>query len=281
MKTGRFNINILDCGTFALDGGAMFGVVPKALWAKAYHPGDEYNRIPLALKPLLIQTDKLNILVDTGIGNKHSEKFIKNYSIDSEKTDISIALSKYNLSPEDINMVIFTHLHFDHAGGATKITNNGLVPVFPNAEHIVQKGQLNWAKKPAAKDKASFIQDDFIPILDANLFTIIDEEAEIIDGLSVSTSKGHSEDMMLVHIDDDTNFLYAADLIPTAAHISLPYIMAYDNKPLHLIEEKRKVLLNCYEESRNIIFEHDAFFQAASLNLTEKGIVFGKEMIIS
>ena len=176
MKIGKFDVQILDTGLFGLDGGSMFGVVPKELWSKRYHSGDTQNRIPLAARPMLVRYDDKKILIDTGIGNKIDDKFADIYDIDKSKSNVEIALSAYNIKSDDITDVILTHLHFDHVGGATKIENGEVIPTFKNAEYYVQEEQYKWALNPTFKDRASFIPDNYIPIFNNKKLNFIEGE---------------------------------------------------------------------------------------------------------
>lgn len=276
MKLGKFTIDVLDTGIFGLDGGAMFGVVPKALWARAYNPGDDLNRIPLSARPMLIQWDKKKVLIDTGNGNKFNEKFASIYNLDKSKTDIHVVLQQAGLKPEDITDVIFTHLHFDHAGGATIIENGKLVPTFPNARHFVQKTHFKWAENPTEKDRASFIKDNYLPLHADGLIEFTDGPGELFPGISVEQVNGHTPGMQIVRINDnEQTLLYAADLCPTSAHVPVPYVMGFDNNPLTVIEEKKTILPRAYEEGWIVAYEHDAFKQATVINANEKGFFAG------
>jgi glyoxylase-like metal-dependent hydrolase (beta-lactamase superfamily II) len=272
MKIGKFTLTAIDTCTFSLDGGAMFGVIPKVLWSKAYHPGDELSRIPLAARLLLVQWDNHNLLIDTGNGTKLSDKLCKIYNIDKEKASVETALSKLNINTEAISEVILTHLHFDHAGGATKYDNGKPVPTFPNAKYYVQKEQFEWAKAPSVKDRASFMPENFMPLQTAGQLELVDGEAELFPGISVIPLYGHTAGMQLVKISDGgETLLYCADLFPTAAHIPIPYVMAYDNYPMTTIEEKKKILPQAYEEKWTLFFEHDVFTQTGKVQSNERG----------
>ena len=271
MKLGKFQIDALDTGVFGLDGGSMFGVVPKTMWSKAYHGGDELNRIPLAARPLLIQWDDKKVLIDAGNGTKWNEKMISIYNIDMEKSDIRRALAAFDVTPDQITDVIFSHLHFDHCGGATVLENNLSVPVFGNAKHYVQKDHLEWALKPLEKDRASFIKENFIPILENGLFETVDGEGEIFPGISVIPVFGHTKAMQMIKITENgQSLLYCADLAPTSAHIHIPVGLSFDNYPVTTIEEKKKYIPMAQEEGWIIVYEHDVFKQASKINRTEK-----------
>ncbi len=282
MISGKYKIDAIDTGIFALDGGAMFGVVPKTLWSKAYHPGDELNRIPLAARVILIQFDNKKILIDTGNGTKYDQKFADRFDIDLEASDLTAALNKFDVAAEDITDVILTHLHFDHAGGATKIVDGETIPTFPNAKYYVQKKHLEWAKAPKPKDKASFIEDDFIPVLNSNQLIEVEGETELFPGISVIPVNGHTKAMQLIKIDTGDDILvYMADLCPTAAHIPYPYVMGYDNFPLTTIEEKKMLLPELHKRDAILIFEHDAFCQAARIKEHKSGFVKSEDVVLT
>lgn len=282
MKLGKFEIDLVDTGIFGLDGGSMFGVVPKALWSKRYHSGDTQNRIPLAARPMLIRYDDKKILVDTGNGTKHNEKFVKIYDVDLYKSSLDVALKPFGISRVDITDVILTHLHFDHAGGATMIEKGEVLPTFPNAKYFVQKQQYDWALNPAEKDQASFLQDDFVPLRDGGMLEFVEGEGSIYHGIDVIPVNGHTKSMQMVKLTDGgQSLLYMADLCPTSAHIGIPFVMGYDNYPLTTIEEKKKYFPLAYEEDWIIVFEHDAFNQAGRLMSTEKGFVLKEKVTIT
>ncbi|MBX3044184.1 MAG: MBL fold metallo-hydrolase [Candidatus Kapabacteria bacterium] len=282
MKLGKFEVNAVDTGLFHLDGGAMFGVVPKALWSKKYNHGDEKNRIPLAARPLLIEFDNKKILVDTGNGNKREEKFMNIYGIDASKSSIALGLKTFNLKPEDITDVILTHLHFDHTGGSTIIENQKLIPTFPNAKYYVQKEHFDWAMKPTDKDRASFINDDFEPLIREGILEFTNGEMEIFDGISVIPVNGHTQALQMVKLKSQgESLIYISDLSPTVAHLTYTFGLAYDNFPLTTMEEKKKLLPKFYEENTIVCFEHDAFIQACRLADTGKGFGVGEIITIS
>lgn len=282
MKIGKFDLKVVETGLFGLDGGAMFGVVPKALWAKAYHPGDELNRIPLSARPLLIEFDDRKVLIDTGNGTKWNEKLKKIYNIDTESASIEKALAPLGVKPEDVTDVIFTHLHFDHSGGSTREENGKIVPTFPNAKHYVQKEHLAWALNPTDKDKASFFPENYEPLVAEGLMETIDGAGEIFPGIGVEPVFGHTKAMQSVKITGGgKSVFYAADVIPTSAHVPVPYVMGYDNNPLIAIEEKKRYLPQAYEEDWIVFYEHDAFAQASKIQSTPKGFVAGEKIQIS
>jgi glyoxylase-like metal-dependent hydrolase (beta-lactamase superfamily II) len=282
IKIGKFQIDVVDTGGLALDGGAMFGVVPKALWQRAYSEGDEANRIPMAARPLLVRWDDKIMLIDSGSGDKLGEKFEKIYNIEHDKTPINVGLSKYNLSPDDITDFVYTHLHFDHAGGSTIMENGEAIPVFNNAKHYVQKAQYDWAMNPTLKDRASFMRENWEPVRASGALDILDGVGEIYKGIEVITVDGHTKGMQMVKISDaGETLLFGADLTPTSAHISYPFIMGYDNFPLTTLAEKEKFFPIAYEDNWTIVFEHDAFSQAGKFGMNEKGIFVKEKFDIS
>lgn len=282
MKLKDMEIELLDAGRFALDGGAMFGVVPKVFWSKAYDPGDEINRIPLAARPLLIKQNEKKILVDCGNGTKLPEKLAKIYKVDKNDA-VENALKRLGLTPEDITDVILTHLHFDHAGGATTFDSKGdIVPTFPNAEYYVQKDHFAWAMNPSEKDAASFMKPNYEPLKTLGVLEELEGDGEIFPGIRLVVLNGHTRAMQAIEIESGgEKFFYAADLTPTSAHIPLPWIIAYDNEPLTTLEEKKRIIPRAYEENATFIFEHDAKVQAAKIRSTEKGFEAGEKVVIT
>jgi len=278
LKIGKFTIQTIDTGLFALDGGAMFGVIPKNLWSKKYNSGDEENRIPLASRPLLVTFDDRKVLIDTANGTKYDEKFVSIYKVDLQKSDLRNTLTEQTgITPQEITDVILTHLHFDHCGGSTEYSNGKVVPVFTNAKHYVQKKHFDWALSPTEKDRASFMPDNYLPLKNENLLEFTDGEGEIFPGISVIPVHGHTSFMQMVKISDaGQTLLYCADLAPTTAHLGVPYGMGYDNFPLTTIEEKKKYFGQAAEENWLICFEHDAFTKAVHIQNTPKGFVIAQ-----
>lgn len=277
MEIGKFNVSLVDTGIFSLDGGAMFGVVPKVLWSKKYHKGDELNRVPLSSRPLLVKSEGKNLLIDTGNGNKYEEKYAKIYDLDLEKSSMDNALKQSGLSALDIDYVIITHLHFDHAGGGTIYRNGKLEPTFPNAKYFVQKEHLNWAMNPTEKDRASFFKENYEPLLADGLLETIDGAGQLFDGIDVIPLDGHTKGMQVVKISDEgKTLLYCADFLPTAAHIYVPFVPAYDNFPLQTIEEKKQLLPIAYEEGWIMAFEHDAFVDATKVAIENDKFIPGE-----
>jgi glyoxylase-like metal-dependent hydrolase (beta-lactamase superfamily II) len=279
MKLGSYTVRLLDVGRFGLDGGAMFGVVPKPLWSKAYHPGDAVNRIPMATRLLLIEWENRRALVDTGNGSKLSPKLRDIYAIDTTFPSLEHALERAGIAPASITDVILTHLHFDHAGGATRLEGSAAVPTFPNARYYVQADQLAWARNPTEKDRASFMPENYEPLVDAGLLDTLEGSVHLTPELSLHPVFGHTQamQMLLLQTEDGTLF-YPADLLPTHAHIPVPYVMGYDNYPLTTIREKKHWLERAASENWIVVFEHDAFIAAGTVTKTEKGYGLGTKI---
>ncbi len=281
MKIGPYELHSFEHGRFKLDGGAMFGVVPKVLWEKT-NPADEKNRIDMALRSLLIVGEGRVILVDTGIGNKLPEKLMRIYGVDYSEFSTEKALVKAGISFDDVTDVILTHLHFDHAGGATRLDEKGQVrPTFPNATYYIQKGQFAWGKKPSERDRASFFPENYLPLKEAGQLKILEGSQELFPGIEVRALFGHTPAMQVVRISDNTQtLLYCADLIPTASHIPLPWIMAYDLNPLLTLEEKKDILPTAVKENWILMYEHDPYHAATRVVFSGKDYKMGEEVVL-
>jgi len=271
MKIGKYELYAVETGRFRLDGGAMFGIVPKVIWNKL-NPADERNRIELALRTLLIVGNDKKILVDTGIGNKWQDKYRDIYGIDHSKFTLETSLEKLGFKTDDITDVILTHLHFDHAGGSTFIDKDGAIkPTFKNATYYVQKSNLELALNPNEKDRASYLKENFTPLIEFNQLEVVDGEFEIFDGIELIVSNGHTTGQQLVKISDGSKtVVYCGDLIPTSSHIPIPYVMAYDLRPLVTMEEKKKLLKRAVDENWILFFEHDPYADAATVKAGKK-----------
>jgi glyoxylase-like metal-dependent hydrolase (beta-lactamase superfamily II) len=257
-QVGKYQVQIIDAGRFRLDGGAMFGIVPRTLWEKK-HPPDEFNRILLALNILLLIRDDQIILIDSGVGTKFTEKYQKIYAVDNSGHSLLSSLKAENISPEDVTDVIITHLHFDHAGGTTYTDETGNIKLqFPNATHYIQKRQLEWALKGFAKDKASYLPDNINPHLKSNKLKILNGPEKIFNDIEIIISDGHTVAQQLVLLKGkNEKLLYAADLIPMSSHIPLTWVMAYDLYPVTTIQEKEDILRKAMDEEWFVFFEHD------------------------
>ncbi len=280
MNIGPYELHPIETGRFRLDGGAMFGVVPRPMWEKT-NPPDEKNRITLAARALLLVGNGRRILIDVGNGNKYNDKLISIYAFDSAHSDIITSLKKQNLSPGDITDVILTHLHFDHAGGSTVKTNGEAVPTFPNAKYYVQREHWEAANKPTERDRASFFPDDFMPLHRAGVLQFTEGESEILPGISCRIVHGHTSALQCPVVSDGrTSLIYCADLMPTTSHVQLPWIMAYDLRPLVTLEEKRRILNEAVDRDWILFFEHDPNTEAVRLVRGEKSIAVHEQVII-
>jgi glyoxylase-like metal-dependent hydrolase (beta-lactamase superfamily II) len=259
-NVGDLRVHALEAGLQRLDGGAMFGVVPKPLWEKRI-PADPRNRIPLALRCLLIETPDALVLVDTGVGNKESDKFIDIYGIENggSPTRLEDAIRAAGHDPADIDIVVSTHLHFDHAGGNTLRDSDGRVrPAFPAARHIVQARELEFARLDNERIRASYIPDNYEPVAKAGLWQLVTGETEVVPGVTVAPTPGHTPHHQSVFLrSGGDTACYLADLVPTTAHLPLPWIMGYDLEPLVTLESKRDLLQRARDEDWLLIFEHD------------------------
>jgi len=265
MHLGEIEVFYLDGGSFALDGGAMFGVVPKVLWEKK-SPPDEKNRIHMRANSLLVRAAGKTIVVETGNGTQWDPKLRAIYAIQDGDPLID-SLAKTGIQREDINLVVNTHLHFDHAGGNTRLANDRVVPNFPNAQYIVQHGELEHANRPTERDRASYFTDHLQAISKEGRWSLIDGNQEILPGISVERIPGHNADIQAIKISGGGKTLaFVADLLPTRHHIQLPWIMAYDLYPLRTLETKRQWLPRIIEGGWIVVFGHDPDVAAATLH---------------
>lgn len=263
MQIGDFQLDIISDGTLRLDGGAMFGIVPKVVWEKIAMP-DEKNRILIGLNCLLIRTPKDNILIDTGVGEKWSEKQLSIYAISHPPT-ILTSLANLGLKAEDISIVINTHLHFDHAGGNTRFNEKGeIAATFPNARYYVQESEYHHACNPHERDKASYLAENWQALEGQIHFT--KKTQEIIPGITVFCVPGHNLDTQLVKITQgDTTVVFLADIIPTTAHLPIAWVMGYDLYPVELMEQKKLLIQQAISQNWICIFEHDAKIPAGQI----------------
>ncbi len=274
LKIGDYEIIPLPTGIFGLDGGAMFGTVPKVLWQKS-NPPDEQNRIPMEARSLLLKSKDKKIIVDCGngsdfvqkYGEKLGSKFSQMYNIDDSGPSLLKSLAAAQVRPDEVTDVILTHLHFDHAGGATKFELGQIVPAFPKAKYYLQKKNLETAQKPNLREKASYFPANFQPLLDAKVLNLLDGSKEnILPFISVLTSDGHTQGQQMVKVSDGkTTLLYCADVVPTSSHVRTPWLMGYDLNPVLLMEEKTNYLGQAADQNWYLYFEHDPYCDAASI----------------
>lgn len=267
------NLHAIETGRFKLDGGAMFGVVPKPLWQRT-NPADDKNRIDMAMRCLLIEDDNRLILVDNGLGHKYNEKFAKIYAVDNEHSSLDRSLEALGYHRSDITDVILTHLHFDHCGGSTEWhpAKERHVVTFENAHFWVQRDHLQWALNPNPREKASFYDENIQPIVQSGQLRLLDGETELFPGLQLKVVNGHTEGQQLPLIDyKGRKLLFCADLFPTFGHLPLPYVMGYDVRPLQTMEERAEYLPWAIEEEIVLFYEHDPYNECGTVKRTEKG----------
>jgi glyoxylase-like metal-dependent hydrolase (beta-lactamase superfamily II) len=258
MQIGPYRVDFLDTGRFRLDGGAMFGVVPRVLWEKS-NPPDTKNRIDMALRTMLIRGNGKVILVDSGIGTKWSEKLVDIYAIDHSTYQLDTALASVGCTRDEVTHVVLTHLHFDHVGGATRFDATGkAVLTFPNADYLVQFDNLGHAHAPSEKDKASFIEYTIKPLEDSGRLVGVNGEKEIAPGVHILVTHGHTPGHQLVKVSSkEETILFCGDTVPTASHIPIPWVMAYDLYPLTTMEEKRDLFIQAVKGNWKLAFCHD------------------------
>ncbi len=262
----------VETGRFALDGGAMFGVVPWTLWHRLIAP-DARNRIPMAMRALLIAEGDRLVLVDVGVGHKYTPKFADIYAIDHSQYTLEGELARRGFSPEDVTDVVLTHLHFDHAGGSTKRLPDGrVVPTFPHARYYVQRSHWEWAHAPNPRERASFFPENYDPLAEAGQLVLVEGEEELLPGVRLRVVNGHTEGQQLVQVRYKNRWiLYGADLFPTSAHLPLPYVMAYDVRPLVTFAEREQYLPWLVAEEVIVFYEHDAQVECSTVRQTEEG----------
>ena len=264
-------IHVIETGLFKLDGGAMFCVVPKKIWNKLV-PADENNLCTWSMRSLLVETGDRKILIDCGMGNKQDEKFMSHY--EPHGIQLMDSLQQKGFSRSDITDVFLTHLHFDHCGGAVERDNNGaLIPAFPNAKYWSNKAHWQWATEPNDREKASFLHENLQPLQHHGVLHFLEEGEPLAENFSTIWVKGHTEAMMLPVLQhEEKTLVYMADLLPSYAHIPLPYIMGYDVRPLITLEEKTDFLRTAVEQNYYLVFEHDAVHECCNVQETPRGI---------
>lgn len=270
MKLGQFQLDPVSDGFFKLDGGAMFGIIPKPLWEKL-SGADRENRILLGLNPLLVRTGKENVLIDTGIGNKYTEKQTELFAI-QRPTDLVQSLNALGLSVDEIDLVVCTHLHFDHIGGNTfRGPDRKAVPRFPKARYFMQRGAWEEATRANARTQGSYIEDDFLPIKAAGQLELVEGNVQPVRGLRYEVTGGHTKHHAVVHIESERQHaIFLGDLVPTTAHLGMPYIMGYDLYPLQTLEAKRRLLKEAVDKGWICAFEHDPRIALARLKYDGK-----------
>jgi glyoxylase-like metal-dependent hydrolase (beta-lactamase superfamily II) len=275
----------INAGYFKLDGGAMFGVVPKSIWSKT-NPADENNLCKLAMRSLLIEDEGKLILIDTGMGDKQDAKFFSHYTVPEEDDTLDGSLAILGYLKEDITDVVFTHLHFDHCGGAIIRKDGALIPAFPNATFWSNQIHWQWAINPNAREKASFLKENILPIEQSGKLKYVEvDNPEITNNLLASApssitknisyrfANGHTKAMMLPQIQyKDRTIVFVADLLATVGHIPLPYVMSYDMFPLVTLEEKKSFFQEAVDNNYILFLQHDAVNECCTLQQTEKGI---------
>lgn len=280
----------IDTGNFKLDGGAMFGVVPKTLWNKL-NPADENNLCTWSMRCLLIEEGDRLILVDTGIGNKQDAKFFSHYYLHGDAS-LDKSLAAHGFHRDDITDVFLTHLHFDHCGGCIEREGEKLVPAFKNAVYWSHENHWDWAVHPNDREKASFLKENILPIQESGQLKLLTGSSEMVEGqlpeikftenFSIRLVNGHTNAMMLPQLNyKGRTIVYMADLLPSVAHIPIPYVMAYDMFPLTTLKEKKSFLQEATDKNYLLCFEHDPQIECCELVQTEKGIRAGQTLCLS
>jgi len=269
MQLGDWTFRAFSDGLFRLDGGSMFGVVPRVMWEK-HHPADESNRIQLGLRCLLAERNERRILIDTGIGDRWDDKPRKIFAIERRPNHLIAELAEAGLTSESITDVVLTHLHFDHTGGAVRLVDGKLVPTFPAARYWVQEQQWRWAHDPTERDRASFRREDFEPLEATGRLELVDGLSEIMPQVKVVPISGHTPGQQMVEFHTEAGMLvYCGDLIPFASQVHVPWIMGFDLNPLLTLSEKKQFLSRAAEDRYVLVFEHDPTIEAATVTFAE------------
>ena len=265
------NLHVIDTGHFKLDGGAMFGVVPKALWNR-HQPADENNRCTWAMRCLLIEAHGRVILIDTGMGNKQDDKFRSHFEPHGED-DLLASIARAGYTREEITDIVLTHLHFDHCGGAVQKRPNGdLELTFPNAIHWSEENHWKWATEPNPRERASFLKENILPIKESGMLKFVNDDTEIIPELWFAIADGHTHGMLIPHLEiGEETLVFMADLLPSPTHIPLAWVMGYDIDPLQTIREKEAFLAEATENNFILFYEHDPVIECSRVVQTEKG----------
>lgn len=269
-------LHVIHTGNFKLDGGAMFGVVPKSMWQKL-NPPDENNMCTWAMRCLLIEHEGRLVLIDNGMGDKQDAKFFGHYYLHGDYS-LESSLNAAGFKREDITDIFLTHLHFDHCGGSIVRENDKLIPAFPNATYWSNKSHWKWATEPNDREKASFLKENILPIQESGRLKFVSraEGVEFMKDVYIRFVNGHTESMMLPQINyRGKTIVFMADLLPSVAHIPIPYVMAYDTRPLLTLGEKKSFLIEAYEKQFILFFEHDPENECCNLQMTDRGIRMG------
>ena len=267
------NLYPINTGNLKLDGGAMFGVVPKVIWGKSY-PSDENNLCNWSMRCLLIVDGDRKILIDCGIGNKQSEKFFANYYLNGDDT-LEKSLAANGFTVDDITDILLTHLHFDHAGGAIRWNTDktDYIPTFKNATYRTSRRQWEWATNPNNREKASFLKENILPIKEKGRLELIEDNSDLFPDISVRIFNGHTDGQVIPFIKyKDKTVVYMADLLPSTAHIPLPWVMSYDTRPLITLQEKEAFMTEAAKKGYVLFLEHDLYRECCTLEETEKGV---------
>lgn len=266
------NLYKIETGNLMLDGGAMFGVVPKVIWQKLY-PADENNLGNWSMRCLLVETQDRRILIDTGMGDKQDEKFFSHYYPNGNDT-LEKSLKTAGFSFDDITDVIITHLHFDHVGGAVKKNSDGSYsPAFPKAIYHISKVQWDLAKNPNRREKASFLPENFLPLEEHNQLNLIEKDGELFDSVEIKIFDGHTLGQIIPYIKyNGSTITYCADLFPSTAHLPMPFIMGYDTQPLITLDDKKRFFADAVNDNFVLFFEHDIYNECCTVHETPKGV---------
>lgn len=267
----------IPTGHFKLDGGAMFGVVPKSLWSKVY-PSDENNMIDMVMRCLLIVDGNRRILINNGIGDKQSEKFFSRFYLSGEESLVG-SLAQHGLRPEDITDMFLTHLHFDHCGGSVKLKSDksGYELTFPNANYYISNAQWNWAINSNKRESASFLIENIKPIEESGKLKLFGEDADLFDNMKIRLFNGHTDGQAIPLISyKGRTVVFTSDMLPTKAHVPLPWIMSYDTRPLITLDEKESFLNEAADNDYILFLEHDAYNECFRVQRTDKGVVAGE-----
>lgn len=265
-------LHVIDTGYFKLDGGAMFGVVPKSLWTRT-NPADENNLIDLAMRCLLIEDGDRLILIDNGLGNKQDKKFFGHYFLHGD-FDLKSSLKKAGFSTGDVTDMFLSHLHFDHCGGSIERVNDKLIPTFKNARYWSNHDHWKWATEPNPREKASFLNENILPIEESGQLSFVDlGQPSPFSAFDIHHVSGHTDKMMIPKINYKGKVIcFMADLLPTVGHIPLPYVMGYDTRPLITMEEKKQLLNEAADNQYILFLEHDPLHECCTVKHTDKGV---------